>query len=84
MIYFTDKFHLHFQITGVKIGDGEPQWVVNYKKGIASQLQIDITGVRRDDPSINLISPKTGESTTFSTYEVTNKNEINSIDTIQN
>ncbi len=44
-------------------------WIVNYKKSIASQLQFDITGVRRDGPAVNWSAPKDGESDTFTVFE---------------
>ena len=52
---------------GIKIGSDEPLWIVNYKKSIASQLQLDITDVRRgaDGLSVNWSPPKNDESETF-------------------
>jgi hypothetical protein len=61
----------HLKITGIQIGSDEPLWVVNFKKGIASQLQMDITGVRSVGPAVNWQSaPKDGESIVFTTFEV--------------
>ena len=51
-------------------------WIVNYKKSIASQLQLDFTGVRRDDPSANWYAPKEGESTSFTVFEVSISNKF--------
>ena len=60
------RFHA-LQISSVNTGADEPLWVVNIKKSIASQLQLDVTGVRGD------ASAKDGESSTFSVYEVQSK-----------
>ena len=51
----------------IKIGSDEPLWIVDYKKSIASQLQLDITDVRRgaDGLSVNWSPPKDDESETF-------------------
>jgi hypothetical protein len=55
----------------VQIGSDEPLWVVNFKKSIASQLQVDLTGVRSVGPAPNWQSaPKDGESIVFTTFEV--------------
>ena len=56
------RFHA-LQISSVNTGADEPLWVVNIKKSIASQLQLDVTGVRGD------ASAKDGESSTFSTAQ---------------
>lgn len=61
----------YLKITEIKFGSDEPLWVVNFKKGIASQLQMDITGVRSVSPAVNWESdPKDGESVVFTTFEV--------------
>ena len=38
------------QFTGIQVGADEPLWIVNFKKSIASQLQIDLSGSRPDGP----------------------------------
>ena len=45
-------------------------WVVNLKKSIASQLQLDVTGVRPNGDVANWSAPKDGENTLFTVYEV--------------
>ena len=40
-----DRFPFR-QIISIQVGSSEPNWIVNLKKSIASQLQLDITGVR--------------------------------------
>jgi hypothetical protein len=55
----------------VQIGSDDPLWVVNFKKSIASQLQMDLTGVRSVGPAPDWQSaPKDGESIVFTTFEV--------------
>ena len=50
-------------------------WVVNFKKSIASQLQLDVTGVRPDGPVANWeTAPKEGESTTYTVFEASYSN----------
>lgn len=58
------------QITGIKIGADEPQWIVNYKKAIASQLQLDVNGVRHDGPSSFGKNALEDESRTITVNEV--------------
>lgn len=57
------------KINGVQIGADEPLWIVNIKKSIASQLQLDITGVRGDGSSYKSAT-KAGDKSTFSVFEV--------------
>ncbi|KAI9554120.1 hypothetical protein GHT06_019392 [Daphnia sinensis] len=62
--------HNKGSITELKIDTDEPLWIVNIKKSIASQWQLDLTGVRHDGPPPNWQSiTKDGESTTFSVFE---------------
>lgn len=59
------------QVTGIKVGADEPVWVVNYKKSIASQLQMDVTGVRREGPPETEKYPaKEVEGKTITVFEV--------------
>lgn len=62
----------NLQIVEVKVNEEEPEWIVNFKKSIAGQLQIDITGVRRDGPPVEWESVS-GEvqGATFNVFEVT-------------
>lgn len=58
------------QFTGIKVGAEEPLWVVNYKKSIASQLQLDLTGVRPDSEPVDWSSIKNeDQSATFNVFE---------------
>jgi len=52
------------------MGEDEPLWIVNIKKSIASQWQLDITGVRHEGPFVNWEGIWNGESTTFTVSEV--------------
>lgn len=61
-------FRLKF--TGIEINAEEPLWVVNYKKSIASQLQLDITGVRRDGIFNYESVPAEEETKSFTVFEV--------------
>jgi hypothetical protein len=46
-------------------------WIVNIKKSIASQLQLDVTGVRSDGTAFNYkAATKDGEKTTLTVFEV--------------
>jgi len=40
--------HKHGVIVNLKVGDDEELWIVNLKKSIANQLQLDVTGARSD------------------------------------
>ncbi len=44
--------------------------MVNLKKSIAGQLQLDITGVRADGAGYNKYAAKEGDKATFNVYEV--------------
>lgn len=44
---------MYLQIDSIEVGENEPLWVVNYKKAIASQLQLDVSGVRPDGQPID-------------------------------
>ena len=59
------------QIVDIKVNEQEPEWIVNFKKSIAGQLQIDITGVRNDGPPVQWDSVS-GEiqGATFNVFEV--------------
>ncbi|XP_057375632.1 vitellogenin-2-like [Daphnia carinata] len=61
--------HNKGSVTGIKIGAEEPLWIVNYKKSIASQLQFDITGVRRDGIFNYESVPAEEETKTFTVFE---------------
>lgn len=46
------------QFVSIKVASGEPNWIISFKKSIASQLQLDITGVRSDDVQSEEASPE--------------------------
>ncbi len=52
------------------MGKDEPLWIVNIKKSIASQWQLDITGVRHEGPAVNWEGIWEGQSATFTVSEV--------------
>ena len=52
------------------MGADEPLWIVNIKKSVASQWQLDITGVNHEGPSVDWESIWKGESTSFTVFEV--------------
>jgi hypothetical protein len=46
-------------------------WIVNIKKSIASQLQLDVTGVRNEGAAFNYkAATKDGEKATLTVLEV--------------
>ena len=59
-----------FQINGVKIDANEPEWIVNLKKSIAGQLQLDLSGVRQDGPTVDISAPKDGQGASLTVFEV--------------
>lgn len=61
--------HNKGSFTGIEINAEEPLWVVNYKKSIASQLQLDITGVRRDGIFNYESVPAEEETKSFTVFE---------------
>lgn len=54
----------------MKIDANEPEWIVNLKKSIASQLQLDLSGVRQDGPAVDTSAPKDGQSASLTVFEV--------------
>ncbi|XP_046638923.1 vitellogenin-like [Daphnia pulicaria] len=63
-------YHKQGSISGIKTGAGEPLWIVNIKKAIASQLQLDVTGVRNDGAAFNYkAATKDGEKATLTVLE---------------
>lgn len=58
------------KFTGIEIDAEEPLWVVNYKKSVASQMQMDLTGVRRDGTFNYESVPAEEETKTFTVFEV--------------
>ena len=66
---------INTKIYGIKTGADEPLWIVNIKKSIASQLQLDVTGVRDD---FNYKSAnREGEKSIFNVMEVFSKQILN-------
>lgn len=53
-----------------EFNSAEPQWVVNFKKGIVSQILIDLTGVRASGAVPDLQTLTEGRSVSFQTFEV--------------
>jgi hypothetical protein len=46
--------HNKGSFVAIQVGADEPLWVVNFKKSIASQLQLDVQGVRPDGERIDV------------------------------
>ena len=65
------------QIVSVKIGSDEPHWIANFKKSIASQLQLDITGVRADGVKYDV--PTEDFNSAVMTFEVNYPPKIHSL-----
>jgi Lipoprotein amino terminal region len=58
----------------VSVGADEPHWIVNFKKSIASQLQLDVTGVRADGVKFDV--PTEDFNSAVMTYEVNRQSTI--------
>lgn len=73
-MFFLKKVSYSFrylQFVDVEINADEPDWVVNFKKGIVSQIQVDLTSVRPDGPAADLEAVfSEGHSATFNVFEV--------------
>ena len=55
------------KFVSMKIESSEPVWIANFKKSIASQLQLDVTGVRSGNHGDRIPS---GSNSAVVTYEV--------------
>jgi len=60
-------YHKFGSIVSVQIGSSEPNWIVNLKKSVASQLQLDITG--EGSPYADAITPPTDFNSAITTFE---------------
>ena len=67
-LFAEDAFFVCTKVQAIKVGAEEPSWVVNFKKSIASHMQLDMTGVKADGAPL---PPVAGElNNLISTFEV--------------